>query len=126
MNGSGEANATFQIRRADAWNVWLQGETMPPATVRIDGQTIGRIGGDELVPTTMTALGVRLSKGRHRLTLKLNTGGLTPGAGGSAYLSSIFLAPAGIGEQQQLRSVPPARWRSLCGHRYVWIETVPG
>ena len=43
-----------------------------------------------------------------------------PGDGGSAILHAVFLTPAGSHEVVQ--AVAPARWRSLCGQRYDWLE----
>ncbi len=129
MRGPGQLETSFAVPRAGVWNVWLQGEIMRRVTVGIDGHVIGaisgQVAGDEVVPDTTTPLPVRLTTRRHRLTIALTPGGLGPGAGGSADLSSIFVAPAGTGEQQRLTRVAPPGWRSLCGHRYVWIEAVP-
>ena len=109
--------------------MWLQGEIMPTINVAVDGRPIGHVGGavggDLVVPDTAAPLPVRLRAGRHTLTI--SRGGLTlaPGDGGSSQLIGAFLTPAGAGEQQAVDEVPVARWRSLCGQRYVWIEAVP-
>jgi hypothetical protein len=111
------------------WNVWLQGEIMPTVGVSVDGRTIGSVGGavggDILLPDTSAPLRVRLAVGRHSLTIARGGLSLAPGGGGSAILTSVFLTPAGRGEQQRLQVVAPSDWRSLCGHRYVWIEADP-
>jgi hypothetical protein len=85
----------------------------------------GQFGGDAVVPDTTAPVRLRLSAARHRLTVALTGSGVGPGDGGAADLTAIFLTPVGAGERQQVRSVSPTRWRSLCGHRYVWIEAVP-
>jgi hypothetical protein len=128
MPGPGRLAAPFRIQRPGLWNVWLQGEIMRSVTVRVDGRLVGsiggQVGGDVVVPNTMTPLPVRLAAGRHDLSISRGGTSLAPGDGGSAILISVFLAPAGAGEQQQLHVAPGALWRSLCGHRYVWIEAV--
>ena len=129
MPSPGRLQAQFRIARPGVWNVWLQGEIMRAVTVRVDGHAIGSIGGqvagDVVVPNTMTPLPVRLAAGRHDLSISRGGTSLAPGDGGSGILTSVFLAPAGTGEQQQLHATPAAAWRALCGRRYFWIEAVP-
>jgi hypothetical protein len=129
MQAQGQLQATFLIHTPGVWNIWLQGEIMPTVDVLVDGHRIGSIGGqlggDPVVPDTTAPLPVRLSAGRHELSITRGSISLAPGAGGSAILTSVFLSPAGPGEQEQLHVTPAAQWHSLCGHRYVWIEAVP-
>jgi hypothetical protein len=129
MPSPGRLRATFRIQTPGVWNVWLQGEIMPTVGVSVDGRVIGSVGGavggDILLPDTSAPLRVRLAVGRHSLTIARGGLSLGPGGGGSAILTSVFLTPAGRGEQQQLQVVAPSDWRSLCGHRYVWIEADP-
>jgi hypothetical protein len=128
MPGPGRLQAAFRIQRPGVWNVWLQGEIMRAVTVRVDGRRVGSIGGqvagDVVVPNTMTPLPVRLAAGRHDLSISRGGTSLAPGDGGSGILTSVFLAPAGAGEQQRLHVAPADLWRSLCGQHYVWIEAV--
>jgi hypothetical protein len=129
MQAQGQLQATFLTHTPGVWNIWLQGEIMPTVDVLVDGHRIGSIGGqlggDPVVPDTTAPLPVRLSAGRHELSITRGSTSLAPGAGGSAILTSVFLSPAGPGEQEQLHVTPAAQWHSLCGHRYVWIEAVP-
>jgi hypothetical protein len=129
MPSPGRLRATFRVQTPGVWNVWLQGDIMPTVDVSVDGHPIGSVGGavggDVLLPATSAPLRVRLAVGRHSLTIARGGLSLAPGAGGSAILTSAFLTPAGAGEQQQLHRIPPSHWRSLCGHRYVWIEADP-
>jgi hypothetical protein len=129
MASPGRLTASFTVPHAGAWNLWLQGEFMPDVVVHVDGRLVaslgGQFGGDAVVPDTTAPVRLRLSAARHRLTVALTGSGVGPGDGGAADLTAIFLTPVGAGERQQVRSVSPTRWRSLCGHRYVWIEAVP-
>ena len=126
---TGRLSAAFTIRHAGRWEVWLQGAIMRAVQVRIDGHLIGsigaQVGGDAVVPETTTPLGVGLTAGRHQLSITRGGGDIGPGDGGSAILESVFLSPAGAGEQARVRVTPARRWRSLCGRRYLWIEAVP-
>jgi hypothetical protein len=129
MPDPGRLQTTFHIPHAGVWNLWLQGEIMRAVQVRVDGRGLGsiggQVGGDLFVPNTMTPLRVRLSAGSHRLSITRGGSSLAPGDGGSAILTSVFLSPAGAGEQDQLHLTSAAGWSSLCGHPYVWIEAVP-
>ena len=109
--------------------MWLQGQIMPAVTVGVDGHPLGSIaaqlGGNSVVRNTTSPLTVSLSAGPHRLSLARGGFSLAPGNGGSADLYGIFLTPAGAPVQRPLVAVAPARWRSLCGRTYQWIELVP-
>jgi hypothetical protein len=130
MNGPGRLWATFAVRHAGEWDLWLEGEIMRPVLVSVDGLALGSIGaqlgGDSLNPDTMAPLRVYLSPGRHLLSLTRGGFSLAPGDGGSAALDYIFLTRAGAAGQETLRVAAPADWRSLCGRAYDWIEVVRG
>jgi hypothetical protein len=131
MTPHGRLETTFKVPHPGVWDLWLQGEIMPAVHVSVDGHTLasisGQLTGVATDPDTMAPLRVPLVAGSHRL--RITRGGsnpLSPGEGGSAILDSVFLTPAGAGAQAMLHTTPPARWRSLCGHRLEWIEAVPG
>jgi hypothetical protein len=128
MATPGTLSAQLAVPRTGAWEVWLQGQIMPAVTVAVDGRRLGSIGGqlggNSLVPNTMTPLPVRLSAGVHRLSVHLGGSTLAPGGGGSMVLFAIFLTPVRGAGEQPLRAVAPGRWRSLCDRPYEWIEAV--
>jgi hypothetical protein len=128
MSRPGRLSAAFALPRAGAWDVWLQGQIMPQVKVSVDERPLGSIGaqlgGNSLVPNTMTPLRVSLSAGRHRLSVTRGGSSLAPGNGGSAVLYGIFLTPANAAGQEPLDVVAPGSWRSLCGRPYEWIEVV--
>jgi hypothetical protein len=130
MSGAGALHTAFDLPRGGAWNIWLKGQLMPTASASVDGRSIGSIAGqldgNPHNPSAMTPLRVRLSAGRHRLTIARGDPVLTPGAGGWAILHEVFLTPAGAAEVDTLRVTPPARWRMLCGGRFDWIEVTRG
>jgi hypothetical protein len=127
MSGSGELQATFELPRAGVWELWLDGETMPTVSVSVDGRALGSIGGqldgNPHNPDAMTPVRVVLSAGRHRLIIARGASDLAPGEGGWAILHEVVLAPADA-DTDTLGVTPPARWRSLCGRRFDWIEVV--
>jgi hypothetical protein len=127
MSRPGRLSADFSVPRAGAWDVWLQGQIMPPVSVGIDGRApasvSGALDGNSLVPDTIRALTLRLAAGAHHLVLTRGGFSLAPGSAGSAVLDAIFLTPAGL-PPRSLRQVPLASWRGLCGGRYQWLEAL--
>jgi hypothetical protein len=128
MTGAGELRTTFELPRAGAWDVWLQGELMPSVTVSVDGRRLasvdGQLEGNPHNPDTMPPLRVSLPAGTHRLTVTRGGSNLAPGDGGTAILHEIVVTPAGD-DVDTLHVTPPSRWRGLCGRRLDWIEAIP-
>jgi hypothetical protein len=98
MGGAGTLSATFILAHGGAWELWLKGDVMRALTVRIDGLTLGTLGGqldgNSLVVNALTPLRTRLGAGRHTLTITRPGADLAPGDGGAATLAAIFLVPA--------------------------------
>jgi hypothetical protein len=98
MGGAGTLSATFILAHGGAWELWLKGDIMRALTVRIDGLTLGTLGGqldgNSLVVNALTPLRTRLGAGRHTLTITRPGADLAPGDGGAATLAAIFLVPA--------------------------------
>ena len=98
MGGAGTMSATFTLPHGGAWELWLKGDVMRALTVRIDGLTLGTLGGqldgNSLVVNALTPLRTRLGAGRHTLTITRPGADLAPGDGGAATLAAIFLVPA--------------------------------
>ena len=131
MSTPGSLEAAFALPREGVWDVWLQGQIMPAVTVAVDGRRLASIGaqlgGNSLVPNTITPLPVFLPAGEHRLSVTPGDPALEPGGGGSAVLFAIFLTPSRDAGRQLLRVVPATNWRALCGRSFEWVEVVrPG
>ncbi|HEY2535774.1 MAG TPA: hypothetical protein VGI24_02185 [Solirubrobacteraceae bacterium] len=126
MTGAGEMQSTFFVRHAGRWKVWLTGQLMPRAQVAVDGRSIGSIAGqldgNPHNPYPLTPLPVTLSAGRHSLTISRGDSPLPPGEGGWAILHEVFLTPARARATDTLSVTRPARWQTLCGGRYDWLE----
>jgi hypothetical protein len=126
MKGAGELQSTFSVGHAGDWELWLKGQLMPAAHISLDGRPIGSIGaqldGNPHNPAALTPLRLTLSAGRHRLRIARADSVLAPGEGGWAILHEVFLTPTHAPETDALRVVSPARWRTLCGGRFDWIE----
>jgi len=128
MSRPGQLEATFALPAAGRWDVWVQGQLMPAVAVAVDGRTLalisGQLSGNSLVLDTVPPLPVRLSAGRHSLSVTRRGLSLAPGDGGSAVLDGVFLTSAADNTQRELSTRPAAAWRGLCGRRYDWIELV--
>ncbi len=129
MDKAGRLWSTFSAPHAGVYELWLQGEAMPTLSVQIDGRHIGSVGGEVSgngdSPDPMRPIRVRLSAGRHTLSISRSGFSLAPGSGSEAYLQTIVFTPSGGAGLQHLSVLPAARWRSLCGARLDWIEVVP-
>ncbi len=129
MSTPGRLSASFDLPFAGVWQVWVQGQIMPTVKLSVDGRMIasvaGQLDGNSLVPNTVPPTAVSLSAGEHHVSLTRPGFTLAPGDGGAAVLDAIFLTPARTDPQGPLRAAAPARWRSLCGHAYQWVEIVP-
>lgn len=129
MNGEGRLWSAFSVPRTGVYRLWLEGEAMPTLTVRVDGRKLASVGGqmsgNGFSPDPMVPIRLRLRAGRHQISIERGGFSLAPGSGGEAYLEAVFLTPAGWAGAQHLETVPPARWRSLCGAHVDWVEVVP-
>jgi hypothetical protein len=126
MKRPGELNAAFTVPAAGVWKVWVKGQIMPTVELSVDGHRIaslgGQLGGNSLVMDSAPPIPVSLTAGSHRLTLTRRGSGLGPGDGGSAVLDAILLTPASQPSGGVLRRAGLARWRTLCGGSYEWVE----
>ncbi len=128
MRRAGGVTLSFEVPRAGAWDLWLQGQFMPQIRLNLDGRPLGRISGqlagNSLVPDTATPLPLHLAAGAHRLTVARGGFSLAPGNGGAAVLDRAFLTPA-LAPERVLRTLSPSAPRSvLCASSYRWIELV--
>ena len=124
MTPKGSLTATVVVPHSGQWSVWVQGEIMPRIGVAVDGRRVAELGdevsGNAFNPDTAPPPTVTLAAGAHTLAISRGATSAAPGDGGSAILHAVFLTPAGSHEVVQ--AVAPARWRSLCGQRYDWLE----
>jgi hypothetical protein len=128
MRRAGTVSLRFALPRGGAWKLWLQGQFMPDIRIRIDGRPLatlsGQLAGNSLVPDTAAPLRVRLSAGKHHLSVARAGFSLAPGNGGAAVLDAAFFTPAGAAPRV-LRTLPPgASRRDLCAEPVEWIELV--
>ncbi len=129
MSTPGRLSASFTLPASGTWDVWVQGQIMPTVTLSLDGVRVaaiaGQLDGNSLVPDTVPPIRLRLAAGQHRLWVTRSGFTLAPGNGGMAVLDAVFLTPASAPAQGTLRVAAPARWQSLCGRSYQWVELLP-
>jgi len=128
MRRAGSVSLRFGLPRAGTWELWLQGQFMPEIRVGVDGRPLatlsGQLAGNSLVPDTATPLRVRLSAGKHHLSVARAGFSLAPGNGGAAVFDAAFLTPAGA-PTRVLRTLSPGTSpRELCAEPVEWIELV--
>lgn len=128
MSHPGGLLARFELPAGGRWRVWIQGQLMPRVRFALDGRPLasvaGELSGNSLVPDTLPPIAVDLTAGAHTLSVVRGGATLAPGDGGAAVLSAVLLTPAAA-DPGALRSASAARWRSLCGRRYRWVELAP-
>lgn len=126
----GPANIMREIHipRTGRYSVWVEGSFEREITIGVDGKPLPRRPEGLNNPGAYASLGtVRLTRGRHELSIRQHGGTLWPGSGG--YLSSlrhigpIFFDPV-ANERDAVREIDPARWRELIGVRADWLEVV--
>ncbi len=126
MSSDGTMRSGFWVGRTGRWQLWLQGDFMPPTTVRIDGRRVARLAGElsgnSLVTAPAPPLQVTLANGFHRISVTRESSPLAPGSSGTAVLHAAFLTPAGAPPQGRLLTVPVARAGALCSRRLQWVE----
>jgi hypothetical protein len=126
MKRAGTLRVRVRVPRSGVWALWVKGQIMPTATLRLDGRPLARIAGqldgNSLVTGAAPPVRVPLNAGEHVLSISRGGSSLAPGSSGSAYLAAVLLTPAGAPAAAPLRAVPAARWHDLCGRAYEWAE----
>jgi hypothetical protein len=126
MSRPGTLTSRFTLPRSGTWQLWLQGQFMPPLALAVDGRRVapvaGELGGNSLVPDTAAPLPLRLAAGKHRLTVTRGSYSLAPGSAGSAVLARAFLTPAGAPTRRLLTAGPGGVASSLCRLPLRWAE----
>ncbi|HLI59515.1 MAG TPA: hypothetical protein VKV21_07590 [Solirubrobacteraceae bacterium] len=123
FNGPARVVSRIVIPRTGMYQVWLEGNIgNRRVEVDLDGRPVGgvidQLGGDGNMSEVAT---VRLTRGRHTVTLVRGGGSLAPGNGSPTYVDGIYLATE-LNTDERPITLDPSRWRSLCGHALDWIE----
>jgi hypothetical protein len=125
--GPGNVTGSVKVPRAGNYEVWLDGAFGRPVEVRIDGRRVGAVRDELSQPASWIELNeLRLEAGRYRVELVRGGGTLAPGNGdGRRMLGPLALRR--VGASPRVSTLPPRRWRSLCGGPLAWAEVIrPG
>jgi hypothetical protein len=118
----GHAQGVLEVR-GGPYAVWVQGSFPRPVAVYVDGRKVGSVSGQNTPGQWLQAASLRLGPGRHLVRLYEQPGRahFGPGESGTGTIGAVALqrqAP------ERLRTVPLARWRTLCGKEADWVELV--
>lgn len=122
--GPGRSRGVVQAATG-VYDVWMEARVGRTADVLVDGRVVGRVR-QRINPrrSPERVARVRLAGGRHTVEVRVGGGGLAPGeAGINRIIGPIgFVAgdPAGL----PVRTMAPARWRTLCGRSLDWVAAV--
>jgi hypothetical protein len=124
FGGPARVEVSVPVSTAGTYEVWLGGDLDRPMHVYIDRRQVGAPSaqsGDD--GNTIEVGKVRLSAGKHLITLLRYGGDLLPDDSGSTLIDGIVLQPVGGGaESETVQSIAPSAWRTLCGQSLDWLE----
>jgi len=127
MVGSGSLRAHFTLSRTGKYALWLRGKIMRAVDVFVDSHLVA-VESDQLSGNnhnTMPPITLRLSAGRHRLTLtRTGLNVLAVGNSGSAVLNDMFVTPYANDGMLPLRYLRPQQAKTLCGQSLEWLEVI--
>jgi hypothetical protein len=119
----GVAEASVLVRRAGLDEIWVQGNLTRRVEVRLDGRRIGSAQGSNTPGGWVSAGYVRVTAGRHSLSVLRGRAGLSPGDGSTtASVAAVALSAAVPPPAPALVSL--GDWRGLCRQPASWIEVV--
>jgi hypothetical protein len=121
---AGHAEGALSVAGGQRYAVWVQGDFPRKLYVQVDGRTVGWVAGSNTPGQWLQAASVRLSPGRHLVRLLTTAGHLHHLGPGEWAYGTIGAAALQAQTPERLRTVPLARWRTLCGRRADWVELV--
>jgi hypothetical protein len=117
----GQARGTIAIEQPGVYRAWLRGDFPRAVQIFVDGRSAGTVKGVNTPGQWLDGARVRLGAGEHRVEVRMSGGSLAPSDGAIVTIGTLALVRE---EPAVLRTVPVARWRSLCGRDLDWIELV--
>lgn len=113
-----------EVPRSGTYSVWVGGTFGRGITVLVDGRTVGGLRDErQHAGQFLRAGAIRLSRGRHLVSLRFPGDGLRPGDGDTTLeMGPVLLSPEA--PAASVETVPSARAESLCGTALDWAEVV--
>ncbi len=121
----GRLEGTLLAKRPGTYRVWVQGDFPRPLRIEVDGRRVGSVSGSNTPGQWLQAAGLRLSPGKHTVSLTKAAGRDHPGPGESAVgtLGAVALQSEA---PERMATLPLSSWRTLCGKEADWVEVVRG
>ena len=112
-------------KRPGSYRVWVQGDFPRPLRIEVDGRTVGLVSGSNTPGQWLQAASLRLSPGKHTVSLTKAAGRDHPGPGESAVgtLGAVALQSE---MPERILTLPLSSWHTLCGKEADWVEVVRG
>jgi hypothetical protein len=125
--GPGSIDGTLRVARAGDYELWLGGSFGGLLRIELDGREVGQISHELSGRGQYALLGgpLRLTAGEHAVRIVRGPRSLAPGATAST-IGPLVLTTAADGPGAAVRTLDPARWRSLCGRSLDWVEATSG
>jgi hypothetical protein len=119
----GHAEGALSAPREGSYAVWVQGDFPRPVQVLVDGRGVGSVSGSNTPGQWLRAATLRLARGRHRVRVVKAAGRrhFGPGEWATGTIGAVALQAQ---TPERLRTLAPARWRTLCGKPADWVEVV--
>ena len=126
MKRAGTLRARVRVPHSGVWEVWVKGQIMPTATLRIDGRPLARSPASSTATRSCPMPRRRRACGSPPASTLSRSPAAAPrsrraAAERPAWPPSSSRPPARRGAAP-LHAVPAAAWRTLCGGRYEWVE----
>jgi hypothetical protein len=122
--GPARVTASVTAPRSGTYRLWIEGDAGRALRATIDGRPAGSVQDDSGGNGNVLRFdAVALSAGPHLLTVTRGGGGLAPGNAAFTTIRTLALEPT-VAEREPVRSVAIGAWRTLCGQRLDWIETL--
>jgi hypothetical protein len=126
---NGKTSEKIQITRSGDYEIWLGGSIVGHLVTSVDGRTIGSTHEVLNEPGGYIPLGkLRLRPGVHTVALSYSGTSLAPGSAGPGNANDPFTdGPLEISPPPgnvPVKYVAPAKYRTLCGKRWDWIEAL--
>jgi hypothetical protein len=116
------------VSSSGSYDVWLGGSFLSRLSLSIDGRSLAARRHELNWPGQYSPMGeVDLTAGTHRVTVTYKGPDLHPGSGGEPPFGAGPIVLSRVtSEDLRVTHVSPARWRSLCGKSFDWIEALGG
>jgi hypothetical protein len=128
FSGPGRVEGGVRVARAGRYELWLGGDVDRQLKVSVDHHLVGAPSVQSGDDGTVIHVGdLYLDAGHHSFQLLRGGPSLGPDQDGSTAIDGVVLEPLGASaESEQVRSIAPSAWHSLCGQTLDWVESTSG